>query len=152
MKSGSVGGAFAVGALGATRVCGGRAARDRDDFARSEMISAMRADHVGSSLCATDAMYQGHRRSRFVAEPRVTPSHHRDQHGIEFESLARQPIFDATAVTFAARAIEDAVAHQVAQPRAQDVARNSGALLKLVEAVASEKRLAQYQHRPALAD
>src|SRR5260370_19423099 len=105
------------------------------------MISAMRTDHVRRSLRATDAMYQGHRRSRFVAEPGVAPSHHRDQHGIEFESLPCQAILDATAVAFAARAIEDAVADQVAQPRAQDVARDSGALLELVKAMASEERL-----------
>src|SRR3984957_17173288 len=116
------------------------------------MVAAMRADHIGHGLRTADPMYQRHRRSGFIAEPSITPSHHRDQNRVEFESFPGQPILDAAAVAFAARAIEDAVAHQVAQPRAQDVARNSGALLKLVEAVASEKRLAQYQHRPALAD
>src|SRR6202008_2109670 len=99
-----------------------------------------------------DAMDQGHRRPRFVAEPGVAPSHHRDQHGIKLESLPGQPILDAAAVAFAASAVENSVAHEVAQPRAQDVAGDSDALLKLVKAVASEKRLAQYQHRPALAD
>src|SRR5260370_42441833 len=73
---GSVGGALAVGSLGAARVCGGRAARDRDDLARGEMISAMRTDHVRRSLRAADAMYQGHRRSPFLPFPRGPPSAH----------------------------------------------------------------------------
>src|SRR5260221_4386608 len=97
-------------------------------------------------------MYQCHRRPGFVAEPGVAPSHHRDQHGIKFEALPGQPILDRATVAFAARTIEDSVAHQVAQSRAQDVARDSSSILKLVEPMASEKRLTQYQHRPSLAD
>src|SRR5258707_7240362 len=148
----STGGAFAIGSIGAARVCGRRTPRNHDDLARCEMVSAMRADHIRYGLRAAGAMYQRHRRPRFVAEPGVAPSHHRDEHGIELESLAGQPILDAAAVALAASAIEDSVAHQIAQPLAQDVARDSGSILKLVEAMASEKRLAQYQHRPALAD
>src|SRR5271170_1135203 len=145
-------GALAFGAIWPPCVRRRWTPRNRDDLARSEVISAMRADHFGRGLGAADAMYQRHRRPRLVAEPRVAPSHHRHQHGIEIDSLARQAILDAAAVAFTARAIEDSVAHQVAQSRAQDVARDSRALLKLVEAMVSEKRLPQYQHRPALAD
>src|SRR5208337_1821524 len=151
-KRESARGAPAFGPLDSSGMRRRRTARNRNDLARGEMIPAMRTDHVRRGLRAADAMYKRHRRTRFVTEPRVAPSHHCDQHGVELESFAGQPILDPAAVALTARTIEDSVAHQVAQPRAQDVARDSGPLLKLVEAMASEKRLAQYQHCPALAD
>src|ERR1700691_1549850 len=120
--------------------------------ARRKVIPAMRTDHVRRGLRPASTMYQRHRRPRFVAEPGVAPSHHRDQNRIELESFPGQPILDASAVAFATCAIEDSVAHQVAQSRAQDVTRDAGALLKLIKPVPPHKRLAQYQHRPALAD
>src|SRR5260370_33698910 len=106
-RNNSTGGGVAIGGIGAARVCGRWPAWNRDDVARGEMIAAMRADHVRYGLRAADAMYQRHRRPRFVAEPGVAPSHHCDEHGIELESLAGQAILDAAAVAIAACAIED---------------------------------------------
>src|SRR5580658_11062431 len=120
--------AFALGAVGAPGVGGRRAARNCDDFARGQVIAAMRTDHVGRGLGAASAMDQCHRRARFVAQPGVAPSHHRDEDGVEFEALARQAILDAAGVAFAAGAIEDVIAHQVAQPRAEDIARDAGGI------------------------
>src|SRR5208282_3582877 len=111
-------GALAIGPLGPPRVRRRRPARNRYDFARREMLPAMRTDHIRRHLRAADAMYQRHRRPRFVSEPRVAPSHHCDQDGIEFESLPGQPILDAAVVALTTRAIDDSVSHQVTQPRA----------------------------------
>src|SRR5271156_5106088 len=74
----SAGGAFALGTFGAAGVRWRRAARNGDDFARGQVIAAMRADHVGRGFGATGAMDQCHRRTGFVAQPGVAPSHHRD--------------------------------------------------------------------------
>src|SRR5271170_6631389 len=114
----SAGGAFALGTIGATGVRGRRAARNCDDFARGQVIAAMRTDHVGSGLGAAGAMDEGHRGAGLVAQPGVAPSHHRNEDGIKLEALARQAILDAAGVAFAAGAIEDAVAHEIAQARA----------------------------------
>src|SRR5271154_3725458 len=114
----SAGGAFALRAVGTTSMRGRRAARNGDDFARGQVIAAMRTDHVGSGLGAADAMDERHRGAGFVAQPGVAPSHHRNEDGIKLEALARQAILDAAGVAFAAGAIEDAVAHEIAQARA----------------------------------
>src|SRR5271170_2848824 len=112
----------------------------------------MRTDHIGRGLGAAGAMDEGHRRAGLVAQPGVAPSHHRDEDRVEFEAFARQAILDAARVAFAAGAIENAVAHEIAQARAEDVARDAGGILKLVKAMAAEKGLAQDEHRPSLAD
>ena len=76
------------------RVRRGRPARNRDNLARGEMLPAMRTDQIRRGFRTADSMDQGHRRPRFVTEPGVAPSHHRDQHGIELESFPGQPILD----------------------------------------------------------
>src|SRR4029077_17051932 len=87
-----------------------------------------------------------------VAQPGVAPAHHRSEYRIEIEPLLGEAVLDTSVVTAAAHAIEDSIADQVAQPRAQYVARDTRPLLKLVEAMAAEKCLAQNQHGPSLAN
>src|SRR5579885_242370 len=130
----------------------GGAPRYRHHVAGVDGFSATRAHKGGHRLGAASAMHQRERGPFFAAQPGVAPSHHREHHRIQVHPLFGQAVFDPGVFVLAFGAFENLVGHQGAQPGGEDIASNPGITLELIEAVASQKRLPQDQHRPSLAD
>src|ERR1700683_4637932 len=132
---------------------GRRGMRRHDRLHRAHFDSpvAMRAGQRGLRAMPTFAMHQCQRRPLFPRHPGVAPSHQADQHRIEVEAFFREPIF-GVALGAVIVALENPFRYQRLQPRAQNIARDTGRGLEFVEAAMPEKSLTQDQHGPSLSD
>ena len=125
-------------------------AHHRHRRASVNRASAMRAYERRMRLVAALAMEQFYRRPTLARHPPVAPSEHRNQDRIEVESLCREPILDVIAGRSIFDTFENSVTDQGSEPRAQDIARDSGTRLEFVETAPAQKSLAQDKHRPSL--
>ena len=75
---------------------------------------------------------------------------HRQQHRLQFETFLCQHVFETA--RFDGPLLENALADESIEARAEDVAGDAQTLLKLFEALLAEERFAKDQQGPALAD
>jgi hypothetical protein len=80
------------------------------------------------------------------------PVHDRQQDGVEVEALRGQPVLEPLRPLLIALAPEDPLQDEGVQAVGEDVARDAGVSLQLLEPAHAEEALAQDEQRPALAD
>src|SRR5208282_5850888 len=103
-------------------------------------------------VIAAVSMDQLDRRSIRSRHPSIAPSEQRNHHRIEVDALFRQAIFEAPRAILILHARKNAFPDQLGKPRRQAMTRHAQVFLKIREAANAQKRVANDQERPAIAD
>src|SRR5436305_384775 len=118
--------------------------------ARLELRPAPAADAAIVYLAAAAAVLE-HDGPAVGVVVAIAPLQQRDDHRPEVDAFVGQPVLVALGTLLVATALEDALLDEPLQPRLQHVARDAEAALEVVEAADAEERVAEDEHRPALA-
>src|ERR1035437_2874258 len=122
-----------------------------DHLARAAGLAACRAHQPGGEFM-TAFMLDDQRRPVVAREVLIAPGLQRRDDRVEIETRFGQEVLEPGRMLAVRPALQDARAHQGAEPRGQGVARSPGALDHLVEPAVTEKDLAHGEQRPLLPD
>ena len=136
-------------ALSGTRIGGGSGCRT--EIRRDERSPAVAVHQHRIGFC-TGLAVDDHHTGPFGSEMLVAPGEQRPQHRPKIASGFGQHVFVARRSFAIAAAFEQTRFDQGLEPPRQDVGRNPQALLKLVEPRQAERRIAQNEDAPPLAD
>jgi hypothetical protein len=110
------------------------------------------ADEFRFDRVAAGPMDKFHWRSGASSHPAVTPPGHGGHQRIEIKPLVCEAILESTRVLFVLDTAKNTVVHQLAQAVRQAMRRELQILPNRVELADAEKDVADYKHRPAVAD
>ena len=82
----------------------------------------------------------------------VAPLHQADQHRLQIHPFASQVVFEAWRVRLVLALLDQTVLDQSLQPRSKNIARDAEVIVYLIEAVRTQKELAQHEHTPGVAE
>lgn len=98
------------------------------------------------------AMNQFDRSTLGAGGPAVAPRHHRDDQRIQVPAFVCESILKAARTLLILNADEDAIIDQPSQTIRQPMRRHPKILEHAVEPPDAEEGVADYQHRPSIAD